>query len=189
MSKFILLRFRFLALFLSLFFSTNTYSQVIPQTFTTNVPVPIPSVGIVTSDISVNGIGLIDGFCTQLVSVNINITHTWDGDLCIFLIAPTGDVIDLSTGNGGAGDNYINTTFVGNVASNGNITSGTAPFTGLYGPEGRTNSLTPPNTFSGAPGTYGFASFSQGLNADGIWKLYVNDYVGRSEEASCRERV
>ena len=66
-------RFRFLALFLSFLFFTKIHSQVVPQTFTTNIPVPIPAVGVVTSDIAVNGIGQIDGFCTQLVSVTINI--------------------------------------------------------------------------------------------------------------------
>ena len=40
-----------------------------------------------------------------------NLTHTWDSDLDIFLDHPDGTRVEVSTDNGGSGDNYINTVF------------------------------------------------------------------------------
>ena len=45
------------------------------------------------------------------LNVTINITHPIDEELDIVLIAPDGTMVDLSTDNGGAGDNYTNTIF------------------------------------------------------------------------------
>jgi subtilisin-like proprotein convertase family protein len=42
-------------------------------------------------------------------SVCLNITHGYVGDLNIFLIAPDNTYIELTTGNGGGGQNYNNT--------------------------------------------------------------------------------
>lgn len=64
----------------------------------------------------------------MLDKVCLNILHTYDADLDISLIAPSGTSIQLSTDNGGAGDNYTNTCFV--VTGVPSITSGTPPFTG-----------------------------------------------------------
>ena len=49
----------------------------------------------------------------KVVDLNVNLTiyHTWDSDLSISLIAPGYAAIDLSSGNGTSGNNYINTTF------------------------------------------------------------------------------
>jgi subtilisin-like proprotein convertase family protein len=71
----------------------------------------------------------------NIVDLNVNLTiyHTWDGDLSISLWAPGISEIDLSSGNGGSGDNYINTTFDDEAAIP--ITAGTPPFTGSYRPE------------------------------------------------------
>ena len=40
-----------------------------------------------------------------------NITHTYNSDLDIFLIAPNGTRVELSTDNGTSGDNFIDTIF------------------------------------------------------------------------------
>jgi subtilisin-like proprotein convertase family protein len=71
----------------------------------------------------------------KVVDLNVNLTiyHTWDSDLSISLIAPGYATIDLSSGNGGSGNNYINTTFDDEATTP--ITSGTPPFTGSYIPE------------------------------------------------------
>ena len=45
------------------------------------------------------------------VNVNLALTHTFDGDLFIVLVAPDGTTVTLSNQNGGSGDNYTGTTF------------------------------------------------------------------------------
>ena len=67
------------------------------------------------------------------VNVNLTITHTYDGDLDIYLIGPNGYQVELSTDNGGSGDNYTNTTFDDEASLL--ITQGSAPFTGSFRPE------------------------------------------------------
>jgi len=44
----------------------------------------------------------VTGTVTTLQKVTINITHTWDSDLDIYLQSPSGQRIALSTGNGGS---------------------------------------------------------------------------------------
>ena len=66
--------------------------------------------------------------------VNVNLTHTSTGELDIFLVSPSGAVLELSTDNGGSGDNFTNTVFRDNAPTS--ITAGTAPFTGSFRPEG-----------------------------------------------------
>lgn len=62
------------------------------------------------------------------------IMHTYDADLDIYLKAPDGTEIELSTDNGSSGDNYIGTIFDDEATAL--ITAGTAPFTGTFKPEG-----------------------------------------------------
>lgn len=74
-------------------------------------------------------------------SVCMNITHSWDDDLDIFLISPSGQFIELSTDNGANGDNYTNTCFTPVsstvISSPGPFApASAAPFTGDWRPEG-----------------------------------------------------
>jgi gliding motility-associated-like protein len=93
----------------------------------------------------------------QIISVCINIETDWNSDLAIWLRAPSGQLLELSSGNGGGSDNYINTCFTPTAISS--ITTGTGPFTGNFQPEGNWNSL---------------------LNAavNGNWTLIVSDAFG-----------
>lgn len=68
-------------------------------------------------------------------SVCINISHPKDQDLDIFLRAPTGEFLELSTDNGGFNANYTQTCFVIDTSAM-SIEAGTAPFTGSFEPEG-----------------------------------------------------
>ncbi len=80
--------------------------------------------------IAVNGHGI-------LADVDVfikNLQHTFDNDLNIYLKGPDGTQVELSTGNGGNGDNYINTIFDDEATTP--ITAGSAPFTGRFRPEG-----------------------------------------------------
>ncbi len=71
---------------------------------------------------------------TQILSVCIDIETDWCSDLRIFLRAPNGALLELSTNNGGSGDNYTNTCFSPTATTF--IQAGTPPFTGFFRPEG-----------------------------------------------------
>ena len=73
----------------------------------------------------------------SLTDVNVTIgriVHTFDADLDIYLVHPDATVVELSTDNGSLGDNYVNTVLDDEAATS--ITTGSAPFTGSYRPEG-----------------------------------------------------
>ena len=91
---------------------------------------------------------------SDISSVSLNLTHTWVADLELKLTAPDGSFIILSNGNGGMGDDYVNTVF---KTGGSDITAANAPFTGTFAPE---------QTFSSLTGS-----------ADGIWTLTVIDGV------------
>lgn len=135
--------------------STLTPSSTnVPVTFSNTTDLPIPDNNTqVNSNITVSGINSQTAGVLPIVSVLVNFTHTWDADLDIYLKCPDGTLIQLSTGNGGSGDNYTNTYF---VPTGTGITAGTAPFSGNFSPE---------------------QAFSL-LNActiNGVWSLVVSD--------------
>ena len=154
--------------------------QASAQTFIGTAPLPIPpgaptsTVGVTQSTAAVSGVGVLGG-CFNIQSVEINLTHTFVGDIGILLVAPNGAFLDLSTSNGGGGDNYINTIF--SDAAPTFITSSTPPYTGTFRPEGRATTLTNPYANTNPLGTFTFANTFSGVNADGNWTLYINDYV------------
>jgi gliding motility-associated-like protein len=135
--------------------ATQTQTTVTNPSFsnTTSAPIPDNNTTGLTSNISVSGLSS----STFPSSVCLNITHTWVEDLDIFLRCPDGTLLELSTDNGGSGDNYTNTCF--NLTSAVNITSGAAPFNNASGylPEG------------------GSLSSLNGCNMNGIWSLIVKD--------------
>jgi len=135
---------------------------------------PGQTVGITQSPCLVSGVGVIGG-CVTIDNVEINLTHSWVGDIGILLIGPGGQVLELSTGNGGAGNDYLNTIFSDDAGVF--ITAGAPPFTGNFRPEGRVTNLNNPYSNTPPLGTHTFASTYNGTNADGTWTLYVNDYV------------
>lgn len=94
-----------------------------------------------------------------IASVCFDIPHTWDGDLTFTLISPAGTTLDLSSNNGGSGDNYTGTCF--SMSASTNITAGAAPFTGSFIPEG----------------AGGFGVFN-GENTAGNWILRIQDQAG-----------
>lgn len=131
--------------------------SVSAQTFNSTSSTNISTNGVnYYNDISVTGIGTINAGGYEVKSVTINITHTWDSDLDIYLIAPDLTQLELSTDNGGSADNYINTVF----SDNGSISCalGSAPFTGTFLPE-----------------VGSFLSLNNGQNADGTWRIKVYD--------------
>jgi subtilisin-like proprotein convertase family protein len=93
----------------------------------------------------------------SFVQVELEITHAYDGDLDIFIEFDNGGspiCVELSTDNGSLGTNYTNTIF--NDSATTAITSGSAPFNGLFSPEGL------------------LADFN-GVSMTGSWSLQVSD--------------
>lgn len=70
------------------------------------------------------------GTAAEIVSVKVNINHTFNADLDISLIAPNGSTINLTSDNGGYSNNYIDTVFT--TSGIMLISTGTGPFTGNY---------------------------------------------------------
>ena len=83
------------------------------QTFTGSGG-PIPDDGsTIFFSCPVNGLvpATLDTSSFGVMQVCINLTHTYDSDLEISLVAPDGTTVPLSIGNGGSGNNYFNTCF------------------------------------------------------------------------------
>jgi gliding motility-associated-like protein len=136
--------------------------------FTNNVTTSIPDNNTtgVTSTIAVGNIAGSVG--TELQQVCFSISHGSDSELDVSLKAPDGSVIDLSSGNGGNGSNYIKTCFSASGASP--VTSGIAPFTGTYLPEQPLSGL----SASMINGTWGLVVKDNKLNNTGLltnWSL------------------
>ncbi len=87
--------------------------------------------------------------------ITINITHTWDSDLEVWLQSPDSTQVLLFSGIGGDGDNFSNTAFRNSYTNP--IASGSPPFTGGY-------------IAMGDLGT-----FNNGQSGNGIWYLKIYD--------------
>ncbi len=123
----------------------------------TDTPRPISDFNTTTSTLVVNSFS-----ANQVISdlnVNVNITHTFDGDLVLTLIAPNGRRILLSSRNGSFGDNYTNTSFDDEAGLSIADPTAQAPFTGSYRPEAPLDVL-------------------DGLLINGTWQLEVSDQAG-----------
>lgn len=105
-------------------------------------------------NVSSLGYSLITVPTQQITSVCLDIETDYDSDLNIFLVAPSGQLLELSTGNGGSGDNYKTTCFQPGAMTP--IIGQAAPFNGTYAPEGNWNSLL-------------------GAAVNGNWSLRVSD--------------
>ncbi len=90
----------------------------------------------------------------QITSVCMDIETDYDADLNIYLRAPSGQLLELSTGNGGSGDNYKITCFSPSAVTP--IVGQSAPFNGTYAPEGNWSAL-------------------NGAAINGNWALRVSD--------------
>lgn len=133
---------------------TFNVSSASTQTFTNATPVTIFNLSTAVSRITIGqDLNISD------LNVRVNITHTYDQDLWIWLRGPDGTEVDLVIYRGGSGDNFTNTVFDDQAARS--ITEGVAPFSGSFRPD---------NSY--APETL---SAYNGKNARGTWTLYVYD--------------
>jgi len=117
----------------------------------TDVPKFISDNVTIQSTMAFSEVGLV-----KRVVLQLNITHTYTGDLDISLKSPMNTSVDLTSDNGGGGDNLTNTIFNDGCTP---ITGGTPPYAGCYGPE---------------------VSLSTFLNQpiNGTWTLVVADDAG-----------
>jgi len=69
------------------------------------------------------------------VNVTLDITHTYDGDLKVYLVSPSGTKVELFTNVGSWGDNFTDTTLDDEAGTS--IADAAAPFSGTFRPEGR----------------------------------------------------
>ena len=122
----------------------------------TDVPkvISIEGTPTVTSTIAVSGAGS----SISDINVQLNISHTWDDDLIVTLISPSGQEVELFNTVGGSGENFQDTILDDEAPPNRRIQDGTPPFAGSYRPQ------TPLSTLDG-------------LNPNGTWTLRVFDQV------------
>jgi len=128
--------------------------------FSGNMAIPDNDTEGINSIICTNGLvnNMLDSCYTLSALVIDSLTHTFNGDLDIWLISPANDTLEVSTDNGGSTDNYINVTFTDTASVNIN---GNNPVPGFY----HTEELA------------GLAKFN-GTNPEGAWTLLVKDDAG-----------
>ena len=122
------------------------------QTFTSNTPINIPANKVSTVNSTVNATGMSGAIVD--VDVKLNISHTWNEDLNVTLISPSGTRIPLFEAVGQDGDNFSGTVLDQQATTN--IEDGDAPFAGRFVPTGDLTNL-------------------NGEDANGVWTLEVED--------------
>ncbi|MBP6826766.1 MAG: choice-of-anchor L domain-containing protein [Saprospiraceae bacterium] len=136
-----------------------------PPSFTNQQDFSIAPVNTtIISPIVVSGVQPVLLDSGVIKSVCMNITHAWDDDLDIFLIAPGGQFLELTTDNGANGDNYANTCFTP-LAATKIVPPGlpfapasSTPFNGEWSPEGPWSDL-----------------WDGDFPTNGTWKLQLRD--------------
>jgi subtilisin-like proprotein convertase family protein len=117
---------------------TLEFGSITKHEQTAGLPLNITDNAVFTSTFNIPATGFVAD-----VDVGVRITHTFTGDIEIFLISPAGTRVELTTRNGGTGDNFGDgtnyTVFDQSAATN--ITTGFAPFIGAFIPEGALNAL------------------------------------------------
>jgi len=153
------------------------YTSVGSQQFNSTASVVIPDNSCTGASSPILVSGYTNNVSSSSIFVQMNLTHTYVGDLDIFLESPSGERIGISnrTGNSGnGGDNFTSTVFADSGAAILPTTG--APYTGLYKPWNllftvASCALTTTHT--------SFASLGGGsLNPNGTWNLRVYDRAG-----------
>lgn len=130
--------------------STAITANATAYTFTSNTAMTIADYSTITSNLNVSDVS---GNISD-VDVLININHTWNSDLRVFLINPLGTQVELFTEVGIAGQGFLNTRLDDEASTS--ITSGSGTFTGSFRPKGSLSNF-------------------DGTDANGSWKLKITD--------------
>ncbi|HOS49786.1 MAG TPA: proprotein convertase P-domain-containing protein, partial [Bacteroidia bacterium] len=151
--------------------TASTIAILPAQTFTNNTRTSIPDNSCTGnfSVIPVSGYtGTID---PSKMYVKLNITHTYDGDLALYLQSPSGEKIGLSNLLGSNGANFTNTVFADSATAVLPATG--APYTGLYKPSAAIFTVTGCSGIITTKTTFG--SLGASINPNGNWALYGYD--------------
>jgi subtilisin-like proprotein convertase family protein len=138
--------------------SLPTGTTSAPVAFSDSVVRPIPDGGSTNVALAVSGITA----PIAKVTVSLYLTNQQDQEYNAFLKSPDGTLVELTTGNGGTGNQYgtscaSRTIFDDDVATS--ITNGAAPFAGAFRPEGKLSDF----------------RAKSGTNVNGTWTLQLTD--------------
>jgi subtilisin-like proprotein convertase family protein len=136
------------------------YSLQAQSFFNTNDVLIPDNAPPVYSDITVGGLPAVIDTNFGVAYVCLDITHTYDADLTVSLIAPDGTKVMLFSNVGGGDDNFVNTCLDGFSAG---IGTGSAPFTGIFKSMGTLRNV------------------NNGQNPNGVWRLELQDTYGQDE--------
>ncbi len=129
----------------------GVFSLVPRQEFvSTDVPRPIPDVATITSELTVSDFNDV----VSDVNVKLRIDHTFNGDLSVYLISPSGTRVELLS-DVGAGSNNFTDTVLDDESLN-DLAEGSAPYTGTFRPLGQLSDF-------------------NGEDPDGTWQLEIQD--------------
>lgn len=90
-----------------------------------------------------------------LTQVCLTISHSYDSDLNVLLVSPSGVAVNLFSGVGGSGDNFTNTCL--NQSAANSIITANAPFTGTFKPQETLGNI------------------NNGTGGNGVWTLRIVD--------------
>ena len=132
-------------------------------TISNNEP-PQPGQQPTISNINVSGVQPTELQEGMIKAVCIDIEHFWTADVDVFLFSPDGLFIELTTDNGGSGQNYTATCFTplstDTIHFGSQAPNTAAPFTGDWHPEGDWSYL---------------YDSPKPLASNGTWQLFVKD--------------
>jgi subtilisin-like proprotein convertase family protein len=158
--------------------SSSSTTTIVPFS---SGPIAIPIIdnspgGTAPHTINVSGIPA--GAAISAISVNLNLTHTYVGDMSINLKAPNGNILNLdrnlsATGNPGA--NFVNTVI--SSAGIAALSSGTQPFTGTFKADKINGVVTPGYNFGDPTGFIANAAGFSDLYSvpNGAWTIAMAD--------------
>jgi hypothetical protein len=142
--------------------SAGLYAQTFSQS-PDNASIPDDGTGYF-GKIKVSGLPAKINAGFGLESICLNIQHTYDAQLDIYLVAPDGTNIEISTNNGAFGHDYKNTCFTMTATEFIASVFSLSPFAGTYRPEGD------------------LSKANNNQNPNGEWSLYIADDVKDSNK-------
>jgi len=142
-----------------------------------NVPIPDGSGAAATSNLTIAGVPA-NATITE-IKVNINIGHSWVGDVDVNLRAPNNAILNLVGGlDGGTGgnqtDNFANTAF--SSLGGSTISGAAAPRTGTFAAEARAG-FGPTGFIQTVTTWAGLVPTATPTAANGQWTLAAGDFV------------